>query len=323
MITVAVIFFARPAGADPVSDLQSRAAQLSRAMIQEQLEIDTDQQQSYVATGRVDQINAQLAQTRQEVAVDEHRISADRKALQREVISAYVDAGSTPGVPLLFQSQNRSLLQQEYHDVAFGNTAVTIDQLQTAQNALVAEQGVFERQQAVAQSDQAEAAGALGRAQDVQHQLADQQSQVNGQLAAAIAQQQAAEEARAQARQAAAAAAAAAAASVASVPSAHAPGGGAPTGGGGAAADPGLPPFLACAMQAESGGNYGDVSANGLYMGAFQFLQATWNEAAQLAGLPGLVGVAPNTASKADQDTLAVALFNADGEQPWNDSCRT
>jgi len=319
MITVAVIFFARPAGADPVSDLQSRAAQLSRAMIQEQLEIATDQQQSYVATGKVDQDNAQLAQTRQEVAVDEHQISADRKALQREVISAYVDAGSTPGVPLLFQSQNRSLLQQEYHDVVFGNTAVTIDQLQTAQNALVAERGVFERQQGADQSDQEQAAGALSRAQDVGQQLAAQQSQVNGQLAAAIAQQQAAAEAQAQARQAAAAAAAAAAA----VPSAVTPGGGAPSGVGGGAVDPGLPPFLACAMQAESGGDYGDVSANGLYMGAFQFLQATWNEAAQLAGLPGLVGVAPNTASKADQDTLAVALFNADGEQPWDDSCRT
>jgi len=75
-------------------------------------------------------------------------------------------------------------------------------------------------------------------------------------------------------------------------------------------------------LQAESGGNYGAVSPNGMYMGAFQFAQSTWNEAAQLAGLPGLAGVAPNTASKADQDTLAVALYNADGQQPWNDSCR-
>jgi hypothetical protein len=32
---------------------------------------------------------------------------------------------------------------------------------------------------------------------------------------------------------------------------------------------------------------------NGLYMGAFQFSQPTWNVAAQAAGLPSLVGVAP------------------------------
>jgi hypothetical protein len=58
-------------------------------------------------------------------------------------------------------------------------------------------------------------------------------------------------------------------------------------------------------------------------MGAFQFSQSTWNEAAQLAGLPGLVGVPPNDASKADQDTLAIALYDADGEQPWYDPCRS
>jgi Transglycosylase-like domain len=56
-------------------------------------------------------------------------------------------------------------------------------------------------------------------------------------------------------------------------------------------------------------------------MGAFQFSQPTWNEAAGLAGLPALDGVRPNTATKADQDTLAVALYNADGRQPWYDPC--
>jgi hypothetical protein len=58
-------------------------------------------------------------------------------------------------------------------------------------------------------------------------------------------------------------------------------------------------------------------------MGAFQFSQSTWNKAAQLAGLPGLIGVPPNLASKADQDTLAVALYALDGQQPWYDPCRT
>ena len=58
-------------------------------------------------------------------------------------------------------------------------------------------------------------------------------------------------------------------------------------------------------------------------MGAFQFSQPTWNEAAQLAGMPSLVGVAPTAASPRDQDLLAIALYNADGEQPWYDPCRS
>jgi hypothetical protein len=57
-------------------------------------------------------------------------------------------------------------------------------------------------------------------------------------------------------------------------------------------------------------------------MGAFQFSQPTWNFAARAAGLLYLIGVAPNRASKAEQDTLAVALFALDGQQPWlGDRC--
>ncbi|HUY22061.1 MAG TPA: transglycosylase family protein [Acidimicrobiales bacterium] len=74
--------------------------------------------------------------------------------------------------------------------------------------------------------------------------------------------------------------------------------------------------------RAESGGNYAAVSPNGMYMGAFQFSQATWNSAARAAGRPDLVGVPPDRASKADQDTVAVALYALDGQQPWlGDRC--
>jgi hypothetical protein len=93
-------------------------------------------------------------------------------------------------------------------------------------------------------------------------------------------------------------------------------------GAGPAIPDPTLPPFLQCVVQAESGGNYSVVSPNGMYMGAFQFSQSTWNFAARAAGLVYLVGVPPNHATKAEQDTVAVALFALDGEQPWlGDRC--
>ena len=82
-------------------------------------------------------------------------------------------------------------------------------------------------------------------------------------------------------------------------------------------------PFLQCVLQAESGGNYDAVSPGGTYMGGFQFSQATWNEAAELAGMPQLINVPPNEATPAEQDDLAIALYEADGEQSWNDSCRT
>jgi hypothetical protein len=88
----------------------------------------------------------------------------------------------------------------------------------------------------------------------------------------------------------------------------------------------GLPPlnaFLRCVVQAESSGNYQAISPTGQYMGAFQFSQPTWDLAAGLAGMPTLSGVPPYQASPRAQDLLAIALYNADGEQPWYDPCRS
>lgn len=79
--------------------------------------------------------------------------------------------------------------------------------------------------------------------------------------------------------------------------------------------------FLACVRQRESGGNYGAVSPDGLYRGAYQFHQATWNNTASMAGRPDLVGVLPNLASPADQDLLAVTLYRAAGAAPWGGYC--
>ncbi len=82
-------------------------------------------------------------------------------------------------------------------------------------------------------------------------------------------------------------------------------------------------PFLACtrAHESDSSGGYQAVSSGGTYRGAYQFDRSTWNSAAHLANRPDLVGVDPATASPADQDSLAFALFQARGTQPWGGRC--
>jgi peptidoglycan endopeptidase LytE len=76
-------------------------------------------------------------------------------------------------------------------------------------------------------------------------------------------------------------------------------------------------PFLTCVRQRESGGNYRIDSANGLYHGAYQFLQSTWDATARHIGAFDLVGVDPHTASPTLQDDMAWALFQWQGTQPW------
>ncbi len=69
--------------------------------------------------------------------------------------------------------------------------------------------------------------------------------------------------------------------------------------------------------QCESGGNYTIVSRNGLYHGAYQFSVQTWDRTAQASGLGHLAGVLPSQASPADQDTMALGLWNLRGWAPW------
>ena len=189
-----------------------------------------------------------------------------------------------------------------------------------------AERATLEQQEAQDQATTNQEATLASAARQTEVQLASKQSEITGELAVAVAQQQAAQAAAAAAAvRAAQATAAAAVATSRRVRAACRPprtalqGSAASTSSG----DPSLPPFLQCVLQAESGGNYDAVSPGGTYMGGFQFSQATWNEAAELAGMPQLINVPPNEATPAEQDDLAIALYDADGEQPWNDSCRT
>ncbi len=79
--------------------------------------------------------------------------------------------------------------------------------------------------------------------------------------------------------------------------------------------------FLACTRERESHGDYGVISSDGQYHGAYQFLQSTWNNTANSAGRPDLVGLDPASASSADQDAMATHLYSTQGSSPWGGRC--
>jgi hypothetical protein len=88
-------------------------------------------------------------------------------------------------------------------------------------------------------------------------------------------------------------------------------------------AGPSQHPFLKCtrAHESDTAGGYQAHSPDGLYHGAYQFLQSTWNNVARMAGRPDLIGVNPANASVADQDALAMWLYNHSGKGPWGGRC--
>jgi peptidoglycan hydrolase CwlO-like protein len=332
------------AGADQIASLKAQATAISQKLIQEQLQAGAYQQQYSVVSARATAEAQAIAQVGQQITGDQQQISARTALVRTEAIRAYTDygTGSSQADGGLFSgNQETAQAASEYSSIAVGNITTAVDLLRSSQRTLQAHQSTLRQQQHQDQLDQSREATYLGQANATEARLTSLNSQVTGQLAAAVAEQAAVQSAAAAAAVTAAQRAAARApvnrggsapassstATTAGSPS-PAPGptttvpsptpGGTPTG----TTDPALNPFLQCVVQAESGGNYGAVSPDGLYMGAFQFSQSTWNTAALAAGRPDLVGVPPNHASKADQDTVAVALYALDGERPWlGDRC--
>jgi hypothetical protein len=363
VITASVVALPGPVAADQVSDLRAQAAQIANDLVLEQLQIGTYQQQYDVDVAKVQRDQAQIASSEAQIQADIIRVSRDHHRLQTEAVWAYINLDpKLSGTQALFepnQNQNRTLARAQYEDVAGGDITLTIDALHIDETRLRAERATLEGQEAQDQATTNQETRLSNAAHQTEVQLESKQSEITGKLAVAVAQQQAAQAAAAAAavRAAQAAAVAAVATSTTSPPTSRTtqaapapqpaapapqaaapapqpaapapqpapPAPPAPQGGAASASsgDPSLPPFLQCVLQAESGGNYGAVSPGGTYMGGFQFSQSTWNEAASLAGMPQLINVPPNQASPAEQDDLAIALYGADGQQSWNDRCRT
>lgn len=333
---MATMVFSRPAAGDQVSNLKTQAAQIAQDLVLEQLQVGTHQQQYDVDGAKVAQDEASITSTENQISADVRRVKRDRRRLRDEAVSAYINLSpEAAGTSVLFEgNQNDAFAKAEYENVTTGDTNLTIDALHADEYGLRTQRATLQQQEALDQATTDQQAAQADAARRIQVELNSKQSEITGQLASAVAQQQAAQAAAA--AQAVRAAQVAAAVATSTPPSSSsagrdtttttqlagttgAQGSGAGQSSGG---DPQLPPFLQCVLRVESGGNYQAVSPGGTYMGGFQFSQSTWNEAAQLAAMPQLVNVPPNEATPAEQDDLAIALYNADGEQPWDDSCR-
>ena len=322
LTTCAAIAVAHPpaAGADQVGSLTTQARSISQELVQEELEADAYQQQYSIASAQVAADQRAIAATQLQLKSDRTQIAQRTQQVDRIAIASYVLDGtvsSTSGASLFAENVSTVQSANEYANITIGNLSEAVDKLHSAQRSAQGTLAVLVRQSDSDRAEQTAQANYLAQSTSTVSHMESVQAEVTGQLAQAVAQQNAA-----LGRAAVAAVATAQKATVQKSGGTAPASGPAPVVAVVTTTDPALNPFLQCVVQAESGGDYQVVSPNGLYMGAFQFSQATWNYAARAAGLSSLVGVPPNKATKAEQDTVAVALYALDGERPWlGDRC--
>jgi len=300
--------FAHAQTSNSASDLRAQADALSSKY--------------FTALERVQSLDDDIANSKHLVDELSTRARQAREAARARALLAYTSAGTQ--LSTLVDGENTLDAARRAHliDRVNEHDQDVFETLQKATRALHKQQRDLRATRA-AQSDALDALKAQGAAIDAK--LAEAEAQEQAQAAAAqAAAAKAAADATTTTTTGEAPTAAAAPSTTTTTTTAPAPS--APSPPPDYSGTPGVSPhhddpFLSCVRQRESGGNYGAVNPSGPYLGAYQFLQSTWNVTAAHAGRSDLVGVPANVASAYDQDEMAWTLYQWQGKGPWGGSC--
>ena len=304
---------ATPASAqetDPVT-------QANDAVAQAQAEVDAVAGAYFDALQRAQQLDAQISDLQARIDESRQRVTELKRITNDRAVAAYKRSGNSLGSVFLDSSGATDTAHRiKLLDLVNAHDDDAVRVLRRSQDDLT-------REHQDLGTARAEQASALAR-------LKDQDREVNAKLVAAQTQRQVALDQQIQAQQQAAAEAEAAAAAAAAAPPtppppprpntpAPVPATSAPNGGVNPHHND---PYLTCVRRHESSDNYQAYNPGGPAYGAYQFLQSTWNLAANHAGRGDLVGLDPRRASQYDQDEMAWTTYQWQGKRPWSvDRC--
>ena len=304
---------ARPASAqeaDPVT-------QADQAVAEAQAQVDDVAGAYFDALQRAQQLDSQIAQLQGRIDETRQRVTELKQITNDRAVAAYKRSGNSLGSVFLDSSGAADTAQRiKLLDLVNAHDDDAVRLLRRSQDDLSREHQDLE--------------AARGQQADAVARLKDQDVEVNAKLVAAQTQRQVALDQQLQAQQQAEADAAAAAAAAAAAPPttqpaprpnnpAPVPANSVPTGG---VSPHHNDPYLTCVRRHESSDNYQAYNPGGPAYGAYQFLQSTWNLAANHAGRGDLVGLDPRRASQYDQDEMAWTTYQWQGKRPWSvDPC--
>jgi cell wall-associated NlpC family hydrolase len=175
--------------ASNITTLKSKAVALAAKVDAMNVKLGILAEEYDQANFRKTQLTAQITQARAEIATMQHLVNKDHQAIAREAIDSYVQGGNQAGI-LPSGNPNALPQRQAYLQVATGNINTTISMLQNDQHRLATKELTLNT--AVTQVTLASSAINTSRssAGGIESQLASSLSNVNGQLATLVAQQE-------------------------------------------------------------------------------------------------------------------------------------
>ena len=201
-----VLPLSRPAAADQLSDAKAQAASIQAKLSATTAQIGALGQQYDAAKYHQEQLQTQIAQTKDAIAKAQAKVSGDKVRLRKAAIDSYISNGNAANSnPLFTTSQKDYAAKTVYTRVSENRLNSAVAKLTNSQDTLASQQSKLQSQEASAAAATASAAAAMSQAKSLQAQQNATLAQAQGQVATILKQNQQAA-AAAQATQAKAAA---------------------------------------------------------------------------------------------------------------------
>src|ERR1019366_8378151 len=179
------------AGADQVATLQQRAEYIAGEIQASNVQLAILDEDYLQAKARVSLLASRVTTATQAIGRTEKALNVDRSHLRQVAIQAYVTGGASQVLSVVFSgSQQTAGMQQAYIQAASGNLDESETTVLINQRALTLERATLSSTEQAAKANEAAISNDVAQASAAVAQLRQEQSQVKGQLVAAVAEVQ-------------------------------------------------------------------------------------------------------------------------------------
>jgi cell wall-associated NlpC family hydrolase len=184
-----LVLASSPAGANQVSTLQQRAQYIAGEIQAANVQLQILDESYLQAESRVSLFARQVARATAAIGGTETALEQDRAHLREVAIEAYVTGGASQSLSVVFNGTEQTAgMQQAYLQAASGNLDESETTVLINQRALTLERATLSRTEQIAKANANSVASDLSQEKALTVQLNNEESQVKGQLAAAVAE---------------------------------------------------------------------------------------------------------------------------------------